>query len=375
MRNTFVKAILAVAVATSASVFVSCGEGREGWTLKGTVAGADEATLYIEKPSGASWVILDSVTTDGDGAFEYVAVQPATAQDIYRVRLGDRHIFFPVEGTDVVTLTTKAGAFDNGHALTGTTAAVGFARVDSIVNASIARAGAEAAVNDSAMIIGLSNVITSDTTGVVAYYVATRYIGQRPIFDYSSKLKVRILGAAANLYDMRRPDDPRAAELRALYEAGNARYRKPGAAREVAAELTGRIPVDLVRKDVNGVAHDFNVMADRGGVTILNLTCFETATSPANVLALSEVYDKYHKSGLDIYQVSFDPNEAVWRSAAAKLPWTSVYNRPSDPIDVLVKYNADPTSGSISFILDRNGEIVARVTDPAKLESEVAKLF
>lgn len=375
MKNMFVKAMLAVAVATSATVFVSCGKDREGWTLKGTVAGADETMLYIEKPSGASWVILDSVSTDGNGTFEYVAEQPATAQDIYRVRLGDRHIFFPVEGTDVVTLTTKADAFDNGHALSGTHAAVGFARVDSIVNASIARAGADAAVNDSKMIIELSNMITTDTTGVVAYYVATRYIGSRPIFDFSSKLKVRILGAAANLYDMRRPDDPRAAELRAMYEAGYARYRKPGVAREVTAELTGRIPVDLVRKDVNGVDHDFNAMADRGGVTILNLTCFETATSPANILALSEVYDKYNQSGLDIYQVSFDPNEAVWRAAAAKLPWTSVYNRPSDSIDVLIKYNADPTSGSVSFILDRNGEVVARVTDPSKLESEVAKLF
>lgn len=225
------------------------------------------------------------------------------------------------------------------------------------------------------MLADLCNIIVSDTTCVVSYYIATRSIEGRPIFDNSSKFKVRVMGAAANVYSQRRPDDSRANLLKSLYEQGRAAHHNPGSGVRMEATVSGRVPVDLVRKDVNGKEHDFNKMADRGGVTILNITCFSNQTSPANTLALNEVYQKYKGNGLDIYQISFDANEATWRAQAAKLPWTSVYNSPTDPIDLLVKYNADPTSGSISFILDRNGEVVARVTDPSKLESEVAKLF
>ena len=86
---------------------------------------------------------------------------------------------------------------------------------------------------------------------------------------------------------------------------------------------------------------------------------------------LADVYRKYKAQGLEIFQVGIDTEEFQWRQSAVNLPWITVY----DPLGVesrnLASYNV--TQVPLTYIIDRKGEIVERVTDITDLDSKVAK--
>lgn len=137
MKKAVIKSLSVATIALVSIVATSCGESREGWTVKGSIPVQDKTTLFIEVPRGTSWAILDSLTTEADGQFEYVAVDAAKAQDIYRINTGDTYIYFPVEGADVVTVTPTGKTAKDGFKLTGTAAAEGFSRADSLINTTV----------------------------------------------------------------------------------------------------------------------------------------------------------------------------------------------------------------------------------------------
>jgi hypothetical protein len=58
------------------------------------------------------------------------------------------------------------------------------------------------------------------------------------------------------------------------------------------------------------------------------------------------------------------------------MPWIAVWNSPTDPIDALVSYNVDPINGApVSFVFNRSGELMERVSDPNKLDAAIAKVM
>lgn len=51
----------------------------------------------------------------------------------------------------------------------------------------------------------------------------------------------------------------------------------------------------------------------KGRVVILDFHAFAANESTARIMKLREIYNKYHAQGLEIYQVSVDPNEHFWK--------------------------------------------------------------
>ena len=106
---------------------------------------------------------------------------------------------------------------------------------------------------------------------------------------------------------------------------------------------------------------------------ILNFTRFDGEASPANTIALNKLYEQYRSKGLEIYQIAFDPDEIEWRHQASRLPWTSVWATPDNRADVMIAYNVNPIDGApTSFIFDRSGQLVKRITSPEELPGAVA---
>ncbi len=378
MKNKISALIAPVAVTALLAAVTSCSESRNGWSISGNIAGANDSTLYIEEPSGATWIIIDSLRTGADGSFDYKAIDPLyEGQAIYRLRLNDRAVYFPIEGTDHVTLSAKNTDMNAVHTLAGTAAAQGFSTVDSLINAAVGRVGAAAAVNDETLLKQIGDVILADSTCIVSYYAIKHPVEGKALFTLDNNRKLGLLGAAANRYTSLRPDDNRGKELTAIYL--NAKKSLRGASANpntITAGVAGRPALEFVRKDNTGKEHDLNAVLDHGGVTILNLTRYDNAASPATTVALGQLYEKYKDRGLEIYQVSFEPNEAHWRQTASTMPWITVYNRPEDPIEILMLYNVNPVDGApVSFVFNSRGEVVERVNDPAELADVVAKLY
>lgn len=373
MKKTFVKALCASATLLA---LAACTD-KAGWGLEGTVTDAPDTTLYIETASFNEWRLLDSVRTDSEGRFSYDAGEAAGAPSIYRVRLANKYIYFAVDSAETVTLNTKAATFGTRYSLSGNPVSEGMARVDSLVYASVNAHGAEGALRDKELKTTLNRIVNQDSTCLLSYYVVGKFVGSAPLYDMTDRADIRVLGNAANNYIRYRPDDARAKELETRWHAARRALGIEGA-REVQMEasLTKRPAVELKRYDVNGRQHDFNAIVDRGRPTVLNLTFYGGEDSQANNMALKGVYDAYNAAGLKIYQVAYDPDEMTWKRSAANLPWIAVYNSNTDPLDLLVAYNADPLrGGSVSFVFNSNGELVERVSDPSRLAAAVAKVM
>lgn len=363
--------------AAAALCATSCSDDRNGWTINGKIDGASEQTIFIDQFNETAWITVDSLKTDDNGTFEYVAVDavPKGTQPLYRVRLNDKTIVFTVDSTATVTLTANAKDFGKKHRLTGNSAVTRITTADSLINAAVDRVGTQAAVNDSLLINELFKVINTDSTCIASYYILTRTIDNRPIFTSDSKLKINIIGAVATKYEQLRPNDPRGKKLATLYKELRKLMNPEKRKVEVQADETGRPNVDYTRPDYKGTQQSLNAILDRGGVTILYLSRFDAKGSAANTAALGQAYNTYKDKGLQIYQVGFEPNEALWRQNAATMPWIAVYNGPTD-LTLPVAYNANPVNGDpVSFIFNANGELVTRVANPADLAAELAKLL
>ena len=74
-----------------------------------------------------------------------------------------------------------------------------------------------------------------------------------------------------------------------------------------------------------------------------------------------------------IYQVSFDSDEHFWKTSANNLPWVTVRDPRSVNTTILSTYNVReiPTG----FIIDKEGDIVARVSDYSKLPEQLSKVL
>lgn len=90
---------------------------------------------------------------------------------------------------------------------------------------------------------------------------------------------------------------------------------------------------------------------------------------------LKELYAKYHDKGFEIYQVSVDTSKPAWIETVQmqKLPWISVCDF-KGAASVAVQLYA-VSSVPQNFLMDREGNIVARNAYGDNLENELRRLF
>ena len=331
------------------------------WGVKGNIANAgDDAILAIEANNAGHWYTIDSVEIKSNGDFEYIAGAPYQGRNIMRITLpGKGSIYFPVDSIDQITVTADAASFGNGK-ISGTPLAEGIARVDSIV----------AATDDKDILSReLINVMTGDTTGLISYYALGKSVMGEPVFNPTESLGNRAYGAVAQVYANHRPDDPLGKAVERAYFEGRMKLGKMPV-RYVEVPETGF--VDIVRYDARGKEQKLSDIA-KDKVVLLSFAQYDLPATPAINSMLMDLYTKYNSKGLEIYQLAFDNDEVSWREAARNLPWTAVWNAPTDGPDVLAHYNI--SSLPVFYIINRNGDLVERIEKPAEVSAKVARQF
>lgn len=376
------KFFLAIASIALINMTSSCkkakDEGHDGWTIQGTITGANDSTLIIERNTPNGWLAVGTTVTDANGNFTYEGYEPYTGnQYVYRLRLADRNVFFPITtGTESLTLTASNTDMERRHKLAGSKEAAGFNTVDEIVNEAVERVGTKAALNDSLMLRKLTDIILADSTCIVSYYIVNHTIDNDLIFTPDDKSKARIIRAAANRYHELRPDDPYGQILTGLFKSSQIQNGTTGSGKSMEAQLTGRPALDFVRKNEKGENVDLNKVLDRGDITLVNIIWYGNPKASATTISLGDVYKKYHDKGLEIVQIGIDGNESLWRQNAMSMPWQTVFCSPADAADLLITYNSNPVeAGPSTFVFNAEGDLVSRVDNPAKLMETVESLY
>jgi len=95
--------------------------------------------------------------------------------------------------------------------------------------------------------------------------------------------------------------------------------------------------------------------------------------SPKHNMDLNNLYGRYQSRGFEIYQVSFDSDEHFWKTSAANLPWLTVRDPRSVNSTLLATYNVRqiPTA----FLINHEGDIIARIEDYGQLAGELDKVL
>ena len=111
----------------------------------------------------------------------------------------------------------------------------------------------------------------------------------------------------------------------------------------------------------------------KGQVVLLDFHVFAMDESPARIITLRELYNKYHAQGLEIFQVSLDPDEHFWKQQTAALPWISVRDEDGVNSQRLMLYNVQSVPDF--FIIDRGNNLVKRAAQIKDLEAEIKSLL
>lgn len=340
---------------------VSCTHDNN-WSVSGTITGAEGKLLTLDRSYNGMWTVIDSVRLDGTGDYKFIQ-SPAGYPDIYRVSLDGVSAYFPIDSIDNITLDADAASMATNYKLSGSLDAEMLQAINKTINDKVAVLGREA-VSDTLLKRELSGMVLGDMSSIVSYYIINKEIGGRRIFNPADKQDLRVIGAVVNAFSSLRPNDPRTRYMEQMYLLQR-RALNPVTAQVVANEIG--FP-EITLSDVNGKERTLSSLVGNGKPVIVNFTAYAAENSPAINLALANIYNA---GGVEIYQVSVDTDEYLWREAAKNLPWVTVMKSPRDGDRVLVDYNVRiiPTT----FIIDKNGMLQERIEDLSKLSSIVNK--
>ncbi len=355
------------------------GDG-EGWTIKGTITGAADSTIYIEASTMNNWYAVDSLCLDNEDSFSFTQAAPDTIGNIYRVRLGSQYVYFPILGNEQIELTADIKNFGASYKLTGSKAAENFAFADGLIKQSLDSLGIDKTIDNNTLRKQLNLIINQDTTCLVSYYLINKRIGPDfiPFYNIVNPADLKTLGNVANNFAHYRPNDARTKELETLYlNARREVNKRLGRASVIEYDpntAISRPEIDITLYDAKGQQQDFNKVLALGIPVVLNITRFYHPDSPLNTVELNKVYERYGKNGIQIYQVAFDVDEIAWKQQAASMPWISVWATRNTGNEIMINYNVNPNATPTSFVFDRKGQLVERVSDPTKLAVAVEKI-
>ena len=356
------KKILMIIVALAA--LTACNGNK--FHIDGTIEGASDTTIVLEQSSNGEWFILDTIKVDKNGKFSASAEAPIVPS-IYQLRMGDQSICFPIDSLDHLTLKSKMSNFSSDYTISGSEHAELVMKIDKEAMQFAGGKGSEA--ERQAWKDKLTHQIVADPSGIVAYYTINKYIDGKPLFNPMDDNDLRIIGAVANAFNSFRPDDPRTDYLVNLLLDGQRRRRAMNAPTDTVYADVASI-IDIKLQDYTGKEYKLSQVAADHRVVLLDFTAYATEVSPQLNKLLNDIYQTYHSRGLEIYQLSVDSDNVLWREAAKNLPWITVFDPMGINSQTVGAYNVDgiPTT----FII-RGGEIVERVEDAARLKAAVAK--
>uniref|UniRef100_UPI0032175ACD TlpA disulfide reductase family protein n=1 Tax=uncultured Draconibacterium sp. TaxID=1573823 RepID=UPI0032175ACD len=166
---------------------------------------------------------------------------------------------------------------------------------------------------------------------------------------------------------------PQSEQVQALYNNTLQHVRQQQAAKmQQFIQEQGENSPDIVLPDPDG--NKVALSSLRGKVVLLQFWAAVNRGSRIQNPVLAEVYKKYKRKGLEIYQVSVDTNRSEWVDAIDqdKLTWINVGDMNGSTLATSV-YNVQ--SIPFNYLLDKEGIIVGKDLKGPALDKALAKLL
>ena len=384
MNNIFKVAAVILAAMTAAS----CSNNK--FNVEGQIANAGDSVLYFENVGLEGIQVLDSVKLGGDGNFAFSG-DPTEAPEFYRLRIADQIINVSIDSTETVQIKAEYPGMAANYTVSGSDNCEKIRELT--MKQMDLQAKAIAIQQNTALgvkVIGdsiqsliniykddvMKNYIYKEPNKAYAYFALFQTIGQWLIFNpRTEKEDIRAFAAVATSWDTYYPHAERGQNLHNIAIEGMKNQRIVAAQNqdiEVDASKVSEAGVlDVALTDNKGQMRHLTDL--KGQVVLLDFHIFAMDESPARILMLRELYNKYHAQGFEVYQVSLDPDEHFWKQQTAALPWVSVRDADGVNSQRLMLYNVQSIPDF--FLIDRGNNIVTRAANIKDLEAEIKKLL
>ena len=369
------------------TMLAACG-GNE-FKVEGEVTNAKDSVLYFENVGLEGISVLDSVRLGEDGKFAFSEAAPE-APEFYRLRIHDQIINVAIDSNEVITVKTRYPQMATKYDISGSdnnlkikelalkqidlqTRAIALERSGSLPMIAL-RDSLQRMVNTYKEDVK-RDYIFKEPFKSYAYFALFQTLGPWLIFDpKNSSDDSKVFAAVATSWDTFYPGALRGENLHNIAIEGMKNVRTIDAENSQtidASKVTTTGLMDIALRDNQGKVRRLTDL--KGKVVLLDFHVFAMDESPARILLLRELYNKYHAQGLEVYQVSLDGDEHFWKQQTAALPWISVRDENGINSSTLALYNIQGLPEY--FLIDRGNNIVGRMQTIKDLEQEIKKLL
>ena len=376
------------AVLLAAFSVASCNNNK--FTVEGQISGAKDSVLYFENVGIEGINVLDSVKLSDNGEFSF-SEAANQAPEFYRLRIADQIINVSIDSTETVQIKGEYPGMASNYTVNGSDNCskireLALKQIDLQAKAIALQSNTELGIvkaNDS--IMTLINAYKEDVKReyiykepfkAYAYFALFQAIGNYLIFNpRTNKDDIKAFAAVATSWDTYYPHAERGQNLHNIAIEGMKNQR-------IVEAQNADIQIDANKVQEAGIldislldnkGQQRNLTDLKGQVVLLDFHIFAMENSPARIIELREIYNKYHAQGLEIFQVSLDPDEHFWKQQTAALPWVSVRDEDGVNSQRLMLYNVQAVPDF--FLIDRGNNLVKRAAQIKDLEAEIKNLL
>ena len=372
----------------AAMTIASCNDNK--FTVEGEIANAKDSVLFFENVGIEGIEVLDSVKLNDKGEFSF-SENATEAPEFYRLRIADQIINVCIDSTETVQIKGEYPGMASNYTVSGSencekVRELTLKQMDLQQRAIAIQQNpllTVDAANDSILkILAVykddvkRNYIYKEPYKAYAYFALFQALGNWLIFNpRADKDDIKAFAAVATSWDTYYPHAERGQNLhniaiegmknQRIVEAQNAEIQVD------ASKVSESGVLDIALRDNHGQERHLTEL--KGKVVLLDFHIFAMNESPARIIMLRELYNKYQSQGFEIYQVSLDPDEHFWKQQTAALPWISVRDADGVNSQRLVMYNIQAVPDF--FLIDRGNNLVKRAAQIQDLETELKKLL
>ena len=378
----------AAAMMLAALTIASCSDNK--FTVEGQIGNAKDSVLYFENVGLEGINVLDSVKLSDDGEFAFHQEAPS-APEFYRLRIADQIINVSIDSTETVQIK---GTYPNMAADYTVSGSENCEKIRELALKQMdLQSRAIAIQKDPSLTIDRANdsiqsiinaykdevkrnYIYKEPMKAYSYFALFQAIGNYLIFNpKSNKDDIKAFAAVATSWDTYYPHAERGQNLHNIAIEGMKNQRiieSQNRDIQVDANKVSEAGVlDIALLDNKGQERHLTDL--KGKVVLLDFHIFALEDSPARIIRLRELYNKYQQQGFEVYQVSLDPDEHFWKQQTAALPWINVRDADGVNSQRLTLYNIQAVPDY--FLIDRGNNLVKRAAQIKDLEAEIKKLL
>lgn len=396
MKITDTKSLFSILAAAIVVIFsfAACNGTEEsnkqddtaGFTINGTIENAEGKVLYFANEALGGTLILDSAKIGKDGKFSFSKPRNETFEFYIIGFKNGTPAVIAVDSTETITLTADAGNIKDCR-IQGSPESEKIREMSELVKAleqqitsmkpDASYIAKKAAICEEFKDNIAKQYIIPSPDKASAYFALWLLCKNEPLFKpFDRRADSKYYAAVATSMQRLFPDAQRTKHVCEIAERG-LKMTRPVTAGEIEklealateAKTSDLFEITLPDRDGDSIS----LSSLKGKVTLLDFTVYEDSKIRMRNVDLRELYDKYNKSGFEIFQVSFDNREHFWQQEVLALPWTCVRDGRGSSSPHLATYNV--FSIPTYFLINKNGEIVLRDAQVENLPKEIEKLL